>query len=180
MDKDRFHFRAFARMIRRMEQAGYVKRILVPIKLYNHPNARKKQGKVAAEGKPTKGRPYHLYRSRCVRLEREPGEDWADFMTTTESQTQVQGEDDEEADDNASDIEDVSPEQEESAAQQINEALEGNSPVEVVTAKPKPDWRIGVPIERITYEKIEASGMSGISSMVCIYGYFFFEGSDCP
>lgn len=158
-------------MIRRMEQAGYVKRILVPIKLYNHPNARKQTTKTTTtEGKSKKARPYHLYRSRCVRLERDPGDDWADFMKNTESQAQAQAEDEEEADDNASDIEDVSPEQEESAAQQINEALEGkgNAPVEVVSSKPKPDWRLGVPIERITYEKIEASGMSGISSMVSL------------
>lgn len=156
MDKSRFHFRAFARIIRRVEKTGCLKRIRVPLKL-----TRQKKTKSASPGFTDK------CLARCIKLIREPNEaDWEQTLSVTLKRSSEDV--DEENGDGGNDDEDGDKEdQDDVIDDDAVEKLE-NAEGDLVEESSRiiPSWVPDRSLENVIYDAVDASGMDGVSSMV--------------
>lgn len=163
MDKSRFHFRAFARIIRRVEKTGCLKRIRVPLNLTRH-----KKSKSSSVGLTDK------CLARCVKLTREPNvNDWEQTLNVTLKCTAEDA--DEENGDGVNDgdeekvdnVDDVDYDAVAKLENTEGDLLEESSRI-------LPSWVADRSLENVIYDAVDAAGIDGVSSMVSIPTILYF------
>jgi len=157
MDKSRFHFRAFARIIRRVEKTGCLKRIRVPLKLTRH-----KKTRTIPTGFTDK------CLARCIKLIREPNEqDWEQTLSVTLKRDADDADDENggEGDDGEKDN-DQDDELDDDAVAKL-ENVEGDLVEE--SSRIIPSWVPERSLENIIYDAVDAAGVDGVSSMVSAF-----------
>ncbi|KAF8430301.1 hypothetical protein EV426DRAFT_542339, partial [Tirmania nivea] len=173
MDKSRFHFRAFARIIRRVEKTGCLKRIRVPLKLTRH-----KKTRTIPTGFTDK------CLARCIKLIREPNEqDWEQTLSVTlkrgaDDVDDETGEGGNEGDDDGEKDNDQDDELDDDAVAKL-ENVEGDLVEE--SSRIIPSWVPDRSLENIIYDAVDAAGMDGVSSMdlhQIVAGRFYYRPLD--
>ncbi|KAF8477313.1 hypothetical protein BDZ91DRAFT_843996 [Kalaharituber pfeilii] len=174
MDKSRFHFRAFARIIRRVEKTGCLRRIRVPLQLDRH-----KKRKSAPAGFTDK------CLARCIKLIREPTQfDWEQTLNVIMKRTS------EDADDENGEGGDDVDDDGEKDGSKVDDAIDDdavakleNAEGELVEESPRtlPKWTADRSLENIIYDAVDAAGIDGISSMELhqvVAGRFYYRPLD--
>ncbi|KAF8450108.1 hypothetical protein BGX38DRAFT_1269609 [Terfezia claveryi] len=173
MDKSRFHFRAFARIIRRVEKTGCLKRIRVPLKLTRH-----KKTRTIPTGFTDK------CLARCIKLIREPNEqDWEQTLSVTlkrdaDDVEDENGEGGNEGDDDGEKDNDQDDELDHDAVAKL-ENVEGDLVEE--SSRIIPSWVPDRSLENIIYDAVDAAGVDGVSSMdlhQIVAGRFYYRPLD--
>jgi len=160
MDKSRFHWRCFSRILRKLESLGVVRRIRVPLKILR--KYRKTQG-------PSEIAITEQCHARCIRFIREMERgDWRKILTTfskrefvaeDEDDGDAEGSEDEAAK-GSNNIEDEDP----VVAQELGQVNVDEAVEEII--RDPPQWRKDKPLTTTIFDIVDSCGKSGISSMV--------------
>lgn len=161
MDKSRFHWRSFSRILRKLETLGVLKRIRVPLKL------NRKYKKKEANKERIISEQCH---ARCVRYLRDmEASDWRRVLTAfSKREVNMEDEEGEEGEAEASDDDiakvdkhgdDLDPE----AVKEL-EGIDVDAVEEI--AREVPQWRIDKPLTNIIFDIVDKAGKDGITSMV--------------
>lgn len=158
MDKSRFHWRCFSRILRKLESLGVVRRIQVPLKVPRKFKKKEGSSEVAIDDQ---------CHARCVRHIRDmEDEDWRKVLTAFSKREFVQDEEDA-AEVGASDAESAKVD---SAGEVDPEAVKelgrvGVGGVDETTRDP-PQWRKEKPLTTLIFDIVDAAGKDGVTSMV--------------
>jgi hypothetical protein len=160
MDKSRFHWRCFSRILRKLEALGVLRRIRVPLKILRKYKKREGASEIAIT---------EQCHARCIRYLRDMEDgDWRKILTAfSERGLALDEEDDGDAGEvSGGDIADVDDDVEEIDAEAVKELGEVNvEAVEEIVREP-PYWRKDKPLTTIIFDIVDAAGKDGISSMV--------------
>lgn len=161
MDKSRFHWRSFSRILRKLESLGVLKRIRVPLKL------NRKYKKKEANRERIISEQCH---ARCVRYLRDMyASDWRKVLTAFSKNTvNMEDEEGEEREAEASEDEitkgDKDGDELDAEAARELECVDVDAVEEI--PREVPQWRIDKPLTNIIFNIVDKAGKDGITSMV--------------
>ncbi|KAI5839302.1 hypothetical protein DFP73DRAFT_219762 [Morchella snyderi] len=161
MDKSRFHWRSFSRILRKLESLGVLKRIRVPLKLNRKYTKREANREIAIS---------EQCHARCVRYLRDMDAcDWRKVLTAF-SKREVNMEDEEgEEGGGAAEASDDDIAKDKDGDELDADAVKELENVDVDAVgeidRDTPQWRIDKPLTSIIFDIVDKAGKDGITSM---------------
>lgn len=160
MDKSRFHWRSFSRILRKLESLGVLKRIRVPLKLNRKYTKREANREIAIS---------EQCHARCVRYLRDMDAcDWRKVLTAF-SKREVNMEDEEGEGGGAVEASDDDIAKDKDADELDADAAKELENVDVDAVgeidRDTPQWRVDKPLTNIIFDIVDKAGKDGITSM---------------